>query len=111
MTETLADPLSPAAVPRDPARLVNRPLLDSRERWQDMVRMAADLAFEIDSKGQFSLVVPDDALGWPAGTLVGQPSGDVLLENARGISPNPFRPHKLSKGGRTWVKRYDGSAA
>jgi diguanylate cyclase (GGDEF)-like protein len=96
---------------RDAARLMNRPLLDSRERWQDMVRMAADLAFEIDSKGQFSLVVPDDALGWPSGTLVGQPSGDVLLENARGISPNPFRPHKPSKGGRTWVKRYDGSAA
>jgi len=109
MTETLADPLSTAAAPRDAARLVNRPLLDSRERWQDMVRMTADLAFEVDHKGRFTLVAPDDALGWPPGTLLGQPSNVLLTEKTRTISPNPFRPSKPSKGGRAWVKRYDGS--
>ena len=111
MTETLADPPPAASAPRDAARLVNRPLLDSRERWQDMVRMTADLAFEIDSTGRFSLVMPDDALGWPPGTLVGQQSSVVLMETTRAISPNPFWPHKPSKGGRAWIRRHDGAPA
>jgi len=110
MTETLADPPSSVATLRDAACLVNRPLLDSRERWQDMVRMIADLAFEVDEQGCFTLVVPDDALGWPPGTLIGQQSSALLMENTRTISPNPFQPSGPRKGGRAWIKRYDESA-
>ena len=39
-------------------------LLDSRQRWRDLVNMAADFAFETDAHGRFSFVMPDPALGW-----------------------------------------------
>jgi diguanylate cyclase (GGDEF)-like protein len=111
MTETLIEPTPPFPILRDAAKLVNRPLLDSRERWQDMVRLGADLAFETDDKGRFSLVVPDDALGWPPGSLVGQPSDVLLLEDLRSVSLNPFQAQTPSRGNCAWIRRYDGSPA
>ena len=39
-----------------------------------LVDLAADLAFETDAKGRFVFVQPETALGWPAGSLIGQPS-------------------------------------
>src|SRR5580658_1629655 len=53
-------------------------LLDSRQRWRDLVNMAADFAFETDAQGRFSFVMPDPALEWSAGALLGQPA-DLLL--------------------------------
>src|ERR1700679_2940467 len=49
-------------------------LLDSRQRWRDLVNMAADFAFETDEHGRFSFVMPDPALGWSAVTLLGPPA-------------------------------------
>ena len=49
-------------------------LMESRQRWQHLVNLAADLAFETDADGRFVLIMPDTALGWPAGSLIGQPS-------------------------------------
>jgi hypothetical protein len=72
---TVAVRPSGAAGPGDTLR---HALLDSRERWRDLVAMAADLAFETDAWGRFVFVMPDPALGWPAGTLVGQPA-ELLL--------------------------------
>src|SRR5487761_1935795 len=61
-------------------------LLDSRQRWRDLVGMAADLAFETDAKGQLVFVVPDPALGWSAGILVGQPA-ELLMADRNGFNP------------------------
>jgi diguanylate cyclase (GGDEF)-like protein len=108
MTDTLAEP--PAAV-RSAAELVNRPLLDSRQRWQHMVALAADLAFETDDKGRFSFIAPDDILGWPASTLIGQPSELLLAGDPGETNYNPFRPHEPIRGRRIWVKRHDGGLA
>jgi diguanylate cyclase (GGDEF)-like protein len=111
MTKTLTDPKPAVPALRDAAKLVNRPLLDSRERWQDLVRLGADLAFETDATGRFSLVVPDDALGWPSGSLVGQPSDILLLDDVRTVTMNPFLPQRPTRGSRVWVRCYDGTSA
>ena len=37
-------------------------LLDSRQRWRDLVLTAADLAYETDAWGRFVFVMPDPAL-------------------------------------------------
>src|SRR5271170_1449725 len=67
-------------------------LLDSRQRWRDLVALAADLAFETDAAGRFVFVSPDPAIGWAAGELVGQPA-EMLLADADGVTGfNPFRP-------------------
>ncbi len=85
-------------------------LLDSRNRWRNLVALTADLAFETDSWGRFVFVSPDPALGWPARTLLGQPA-ELLLADADGTSGfNPFRPTSAVRRRRAWLNRPDGSS-
>src|SRR5207253_2564161 len=92
MTEILApcpwrDPRQSVDSPADPLRGA---LLESRQRWRDLVTMAADLAFETDAWGRFTFLAPDPALGWASGTLLGQPAELLLADGGAGF--NPFRP-------------------
>src|SRR4051794_18390156 len=80
-------------------------LLDSRQRWRDLVITAADLAYETDAWGRFVFVMPDPALGWSSATLLGQPA-ELLL--AGGIGCNGFNPFRVTapvRRRRTWLKR------
>ena len=49
MTDTIAE------IPRTPGTdpTLRRALLDSRQRWRDLVITAADLAYETDAWGRF----------------------------------------------------------
>ena len=85
------------------------PLLDSRQRWRDLLDLAADFAFETDAWGRFVLVAPDPALGWPSKLLLGQPA-EMLLAGSDGLTgTNPFRPTTEIRGRRAWLKRPDGT--
>ena len=86
-------------------------LLDSRQRWRDLVNMAADFAFETDDKGRFSFVMPDPALGWSAAALLGQPADLLLADLTATGGFNPFRAIRPLRRHRTWLKRPDGSLA
>lgn len=79
-------------------------LLDSRQRWRDLVRMAADFAFETDRDGRFVFIAPDPAFGWPAGTLLGQPAA-LLLADHSGF--DPFAVTQPIRGRRGWLRRPD----
>jgi diguanylate cyclase (GGDEF)-like protein len=95
----------------EPDDTLRRALLDSRQRWRDLVEMLADLAFETDQWGRLVFVTPDPALGWPAGTLIGQPA-ELLL--AGGINANGFNPFRVTttvRRRRAWLNKADGSAA
>ncbi|MCC7282171.1 MAG: diguanylate cyclase [Acetobacteraceae bacterium] len=82
-------------------------LLDSRQRWRDLVEMLADIVWESDADGNFTFIAPDPALGWAAAQLAGQPT--ALLT---GESPfDPFRTARPVRGVRAWVRRGDGAAA
>ena len=110
MTDFIAASQGPdhAAYPADPLRGA---LPDSRQRWHDLVCMAADFAFETDEWGRFVFVMPDAPLGWPSAMLVGQPS-ELLLTDARGAGGfNPFRPTVAMRRRRAWLRRPDGSVA
>jgi diguanylate cyclase (GGDEF)-like protein len=86
-------------------------LLDSRQRWRDLVLMTADLAFETDEWGRFVFVVPDPTLGWSATALVGQPAEQLLADGADGAGFNPFRPTAPLRRRRAWLRRGDGGVA
>jgi diguanylate cyclase (GGDEF)-like protein/PAS domain S-box-containing protein len=86
-------------------------LLDSRQRWRDLVIQAADFAFETDEWGRFVFVVPDPALGWSASMLVGQPAELLLADGAEHASFNPFRVGVAVRRRRAWLKRGDGGVA
>ena len=108
-----ADAPAPAptaeAAPTSAAALCEA-LVDSRQRWRELVTLAADFAFETDAWGRFVLVAPDPALGWSAATLIGQPA-ELLLADAGGTSGvNPFRPSATIRRRRAWLRRPDGSS-
>ncbi len=96
-------------------------LLDSRQRWHDLVGLAADFAFETDERGCFVFVTPEPALGWPAATLLGQPAELLLAEDSGqagrgqpGRDPagfSPFRPTVALRRRRAWLRRADGTLA
>ena len=86
-------------------------LLDSRQRWRDLVTLAADFAFETDAAGRFVFVAPDPALGWPAASLLGQDAARLLADPVAADGFDPFRPAAPARCRRVWLKRADGSAA
>jgi len=83
-------------------------LLDSRQRWRDLVTMTVDIAFETDEHGRFTFVAPDPALGWPAASLVGQPAEQLLSGGNRVNGFNPFRVTVPVRHRRAWLRRADG---
>lgn len=98
---------SPSAPLQDEATLRGA-LLDSRQRWHDLVAIAADIAYETDEWGRFTFVTPDPALGWPSASLIGQPAESLLAE---GSAFNPFRVTAPVRRRRAWLRRADGGAA
>jgi len=85
-------------------------LFDSRQRWRDLVTMAADFVFETDSWGRLVLLAPDPALGWQVSTLLGQPA-ELLLADADGTTGfNPFRITAPIRRRRAWLRRPDGTS-
>ena len=85
-------------------------LLDSRQRWRDLVTMAADLVYETDSWGRLVFLAPDNVLGWSAATLQGQPA-ELLLAEADGVCGfNPFRITAPVRRRRAWLRRPDGTS-
>ncbi len=86
-------------------------LLDSRQRWRDLVTLVADLAFETDAWGRFVFLHPDPALGWGVETLLGMPATSLLTPaGGSGTRWNPFTPTAAVRGRRAWLKRPDGAA-
>ncbi|HEY0181387.1 MAG TPA: diguanylate cyclase [Rhodopila sp.] len=104
--ESSADP--PSGLPQGS---IHAALLESRQRWRHLVALATDLAFETDTEGRFVLMMPDTALGWPPGSLIGQPSECLLADAAMSALSNPFRPTAETRRHRAWLRRADGSVA
>ncbi len=69
-------------------RSLRSALIESRQRYKDLVEASSDFAWETDTDGRFSFVSPRGALGYPAATLVGEPVADFLLGGEQpGASP------------------------
>ena len=85
-------------------------LLDSRQRWRDLVAMAGDMAFETDADGRFVFLSPELVVGWPSAALIGQPA-ELLLARVDGAGGfNPFRSNASVRHRRAWLRRPDGAS-
>ena len=85
-------------------------LLDSRQRWRDLVAMAGDMAFETDADGRFVFLSPELVVGWPSAALIGQPA-ELLLARVDGAGGfNPFRSNASVRRRRAWLRRPDGAS-
>ncbi len=108
MNDVIADnPVSPA---RTEATL-RHALLDSRQRWRDLVTMAADFAYETDECGRLVFVNLDPSLGWSPATLIGQPAELLLAGGTNANGFNPFRITAPVRRQRAWLNRADGGAS
>jgi diguanylate cyclase (GGDEF)-like protein/PAS domain S-box-containing protein len=108
MPDTTLNPPPPAAPAPD---VIREALAESRQRWRQLVSLAADMVFETDAVGRFVFIIPDHALGWPAGLLIGQPSELLVGDDGTGPILNPFRPDAEFRRRRAWIRRCDGSLA
>lgn len=107
-SEAQASAATPESVHVDQA--LREALLDSRQRWRDLVSMAADIVYETDAWGRLVFVAPDQVLGWSAATLIGQPA-ELLLADAGGDHGfNPFRISTPIRRRRAWLRRADGNS-
>jgi diguanylate cyclase (GGDEF)-like protein/PAS domain S-box-containing protein len=63
-------------------RSLRAALVESRQRYKDLVEISNDFAWETDAEGRFVFVSPRGALGYPATELVGRPARALLLDAA-----------------------------
>ncbi len=111
MSDSSPPTLAPANLPLSGfagADSLRGALLDSRQRWRDLVTVSADFAFETDAWGRLIFVIPDPALGWSSASLIGQPAERLLVE---GAGFDPFRVTAPVRHRRTWLRRGDGGSA
>ena len=86
---------------------LNLALLESRQRWRDLVRISADLAFETDADGRFVVLAPEDPLGWSAEALVGE-DAQCLLALDDGPRFNPFLSGAPLRDCLVWLRQGNG---
>lgn len=90
------------------AERLRRALLDSRQRWRNLVGLAADLAFEADHLGRLTFLHPDPVLGWASGVMIGGDASALLADGGDGAGFDPFRVTVRVRQRRAWIRRGDG---
>ena len=86
-------------------------LVESRQRYKDLVDISTDFAWELGDDGRFVFVSPRGALGYTADQLVGHYPADFLLEQGDGDNLLPFVSAGPVEEAEVWMRRPDGTAA
>jgi diguanylate cyclase (GGDEF)-like protein/PAS domain S-box-containing protein len=93
-------------------RSLRAALVESRQRYKDLVEISNDFAWETDAEGRFVFVSPRGALGYPATELVGRPALDLLLAPApdgEGAGSSPFTAASAVEAAEIWVHSAEGA--
>jgi diguanylate cyclase (GGDEF)-like protein/PAS domain S-box-containing protein len=86
-------------------------LVDSRQRYKDLVDIASDFAWETGADGRFVFVSPRGGLGWRADQLVGQDPRSLSPDSAEVEVHLPFDTREAVEGVEVWFRRVDGQPA
>jgi diguanylate cyclase (GGDEF)-like protein/PAS domain S-box-containing protein len=96
------------------ANRVRAALVDSRQRYKDIVEVSSDFAWETDSRGAFVFVSPKGALGFAAAELLGREAASLLLDDPAApadLAASPFVAGHPVIAQEFWLRRADGSPA
>ncbi|MSO84432.1 MAG: PAS domain S-box protein [Rhodospirillales bacterium] len=85
-------------------------LVESRQRYKDLVEISSDFSWEVDESGRFIFVSPRGALGYRADELVGRAAADFVT-NPEDYSPLPFLSQRELDSIEIWMRRNDGLPA
>jgi diguanylate cyclase (GGDEF)-like protein/PAS domain S-box-containing protein len=85
---------------------LRRALVDSRQRFKDLLELAADVVWETDADGRFVFLRPDRVLGFSGERLLG--SGVRALA-PDGLLPSVFETRAPVQGVDVWLRGADGT--
>ncbi|MSO93291.1 MAG: diguanylate cyclase [Rhodospirillales bacterium] len=83
-------------------------LVESRQRYKDLVEVNSDFAWEVGPDGAFMFVSPKGALGFRPEELIGRTAKDFII-NPDEYSPLPFTADKPTENVEMWMRRADGT--
>jgi diguanylate cyclase (GGDEF)-like protein/PAS domain S-box-containing protein len=91
-------------------RSLRAALIESRQRYKDLVEAASDFAWETDSEGRFTFISADQAMGYLAADIVGRPAEDFMAV-PDSADASPFTTRVPVEGVEVWMRRGDGETA
>lgn len=91
-------------------RSLRAALIESRQRYKDLVEAASDFAWETDAEGRFTFISAGGALGYSADELVGTYARDLDDSGLAG-GESPFTTRLRVREAETWVRQPDGEPA
>lgn len=100
-------------LPRDVSmdRNLREALIDSRQRYRDIVEVSSAFAWETDESGKFVFVSPRGALGYRADDIVGRFPHNFLLDTADQDSEYVFRSQTAVRDVPVWFRQSNGKDA
>ena len=84
-------------------------LVESRQRYKDLVEISSDFAWEIGPEGRFVFVSPKGAMGFAADELVGRRPADFVLCEEGGQGTVPFETNVEMEDVEVWMRQSDGT--
>jgi diguanylate cyclase (GGDEF)-like protein/PAS domain S-box-containing protein len=84
---------------------LRRALVDSRQRYKDLLELAADLLWETDADGRFVFLRPDRVLGLSGEALLGSEACALAPD---GVLPVVFKTRTPVRGIDVWLRGADG---
>ena len=90
-------------------RNLREALIESRQRYKDLIEASQEFVWETDAKGCFSFVSPRGALGYGAKELIGRRAEELLVEEEP--APGPFATETPLEDVEVWVSRADDEPA
>lgn len=85
-------------------------LVDSRQRYKDLVEVSGDFSWEAGTDGKFTFVTPRGALGFATEELIGKEARDFVI-SPEDFSSLPFASDRPLDDVEVWMHNKDGSAA
>ncbi|NVK17071.1 MAG: diguanylate cyclase [Methylocystaceae bacterium] len=86
-------------------------LMDSRQRFKDLVEISSDFAWEVGAHGEFIFVSQRGAVGYQPDELIQKNSEEIVLRRDKKQSLNPFMSKTKLEREEVWVLRPDGEPA
>lgn len=85
-------------------------LIDSRQRFRDLVEISSDFAWETDADGLFTFVSPSDPFGYKTDTLIGTPAHDLLYQPPAMPRHFVFEASGIVENTELWLRQGNGEA-
>ncbi len=85
-------------------------LVESRQRYKDLVEISSDFAWEVDETGVFQFVSPKGALGFKADEIVGKAALGYVVDSEY-YNPVPFVSEKPLGNIEMWLTAQNNATA